>query len=272
MNQQSMSGGSLFSESWESGWKDNISQVEELNYKQVSVVSLLAFLFGVISFLVFLTFWFSFICVLGIIFSLISIVLISRSEGSLTGIWFARLGFCLSIISLVAVSVFWICYDYNLRYEADQFCRAWFELFQQENNLENIPLIKTATVPYWERKDVNEPETWWKKQYENKYSHRDIHAVIDNKLFRVMLVLGKDMNISFYKTVDVYIYNDEEKVTNIYAITYKDKNENDATKSFFIKIIAERKTQIENNLNQKKKRIGWTISTLPEFTVPDEFK
>jgi hypothetical protein len=272
MNQQNTSSGSLFSESWENSWKDDIAQNEELNYKQLSVISLIAFLFGAASFLVFFTFWFSFICVLGIIFSLIGIALISRSDGALTGIGFARLGFCLSIISLVAVSVFWIRYDYSLRYEADQFCRVWFELFQQENNFNNIPYIKTATAPYWERKDLESQETWWKKQYENKYSHRDIHSVIDNKLFRTMLALGKDMNISLYKTIDVYIYNEEEKVTNIYAITFNDKNDNNAKKSFFIKIIAERKTQIDNNLNQKKKKVGWSISTLPEFTVPDEFK
>ncbi|MDR2172043.1 MAG: hypothetical protein LBP59_18005 [Planctomycetaceae bacterium] len=273
MNQQNTTNTSLFSTSWENKWEDNIiSNESELNYKQLSIISLIAFLLGLGSFFVFLTLWFTFIGVLGIIFSLIGILLISRSDGTLTGLLFARFGLCLSVISLVSVFVFWSYYDYNMRYEADQFCQAWFNLFTQENNFDNIPLIKTATSVYWERKDTNNAETWWKKQYENKYSHKDIHTLADNKLFRTMLALGAEMKLTLYKTQNVYISNEEQRVTNIYAITFKDKNDNNATKSFFIKISADRKTQIDNNLNQKKKLTGWSLSGFPEFILPDEFK
>ncbi|MDR1483741.1 MAG: hypothetical protein LBT09_02840 [Planctomycetaceae bacterium] len=253
-------------------WENNTETNYELNYKQFSVISLVAFLFGLLSFLVFLTLWFTFICVLGIFFAIIGIVLISRSDGTLIGMFFARLGLCLSIISLVAVSEFWIRYDYNLRYEADQFFQAWFALFTQENNLDNFPHIKTATSPYWERKDTNDPETWWKKQYENKYAHRDIHSAVDNKLIRTMLALGGSMNIAFYKTIDVTIASEEIRVTNIYSITFKDKNDNNTTKSFFVKISGERITHVDNNLNRKKKTTGWRLSTFPEFILPAELK
>ncbi|MDR2643319.1 MAG: hypothetical protein LBC74_11060 [Planctomycetaceae bacterium] len=253
-------------------WENNVYVNEGLNYKQLSVISLLAFLFGLLSFLVFLTLWFTFICVLGIFFAVISIVLISRSDGTLIGMNFARLGLCLSIISIVAVSVFWIRYDYNLRYEADQFFKAWFALFTQDNNVNNFPHIKSAASPYWERKDTDKPEVWWKKQYDNKYLHRDVHAAVDNKLIRVMLALGKDMNIYFYKTFDVTIASENETVTNIYIITFKDKNDNNTTKSFFVKISGERIIQIDNNLNQKKKLSGWKLTTFPEFILPEEFK
>ncbi|MDR2344906.1 MAG: hypothetical protein LBE18_02465 [Planctomycetaceae bacterium] len=271
MNQQNTTNNSLFSTSWENNWDNNISN-EELNYKRLSIIALIAFLFGAASFLVFFTLWFTFLCVLGIIFAVAGIVSISRSDGTLIGLSLARLGFGLSIISLVAVLVFWERYDYNLRYEADQFFQAWFALFVKENSIGNIPHIKSATSPYWERKDTNDPETWWKKQYENKYLHRDIHAAIDNKLLRTMLALGKDMKISFYKTLNVYITGEEEKVINVYVITFNDKNDNNKTKSFFIKISADRRIHIDNSLNQKKKFVGWSLSSLPEFFLPDEMK
>jgi hypothetical protein len=259
-------------QTWENNWNDNNDTNNEIEYKQFSIISLIAFLFGLLSFLSFFTLWFTFICILGIIFSVVGIVLISRSDGVLTGLSFARLGLCLSIISLVAVSVFWTRYDYNLRYEADQFCQTWFDLFTQENNINNFPHIKNATATYWERQDINDPETWWKKQYENKYLHRDIHSTIDNKLIRILLALGNNMNISFYKTLNVTITREEEIVTNIYSITFNDKNDNNTTKSFFIKINAERIIHTENNLNQKKKKSGWKLSNFPTFIVPDEHK
>jgi hypothetical protein len=270
MTQQNITNTSLFSA--QTSWENNSTTNEELSYRQFSVISLIAFLLGLSSFLVFFTLWFAFICVLGVISAVVGIVLINRSEGTLTGLLFARLGLCLSTISLVGVLVFWAGYDYKLRYEADMFFKAWFKLFAQENNIDNLPQIKTATSPYWERNDIDNPETWWKKQYENKYLHRDIHAVADNKLLRTMLALGGDMKISFYKTLNVNISSEEEKVTNIYAITFNDKNDNNKTKSFFIKINGERKVHIDNKLNQKKRLTGWILSTLPEFTVPDELK
>ncbi|MDR1479033.1 MAG: hypothetical protein LBJ00_08825 [Planctomycetaceae bacterium] len=267
MNQQNTPNTSLFSSP--TSWSNDSTENEELNYKQFSVISLIAFLLGLASFLVFFTLWFTFICVLGVIFAVIGVVLIHRSEGTLTGLLFARLGLCLSTISFVGVSFFWVSYDYNLRYEADQFFNAWFKLFAQENNIENFPHIKTALSPYWERSDVENPETWWKKQYENKYLHRDIHSAADNKLLRTMLALGGDMKITFYKTLSVSISSEEERVTNIYTITFNDKNDNNTTKSFFIKINGERKTHIDNSLNQKKRLTGWALSTLPEFIAPD---
>jgi hypothetical protein len=235
----------------------------------VSVFALLALVFGVLSFLVYLTLWFTFISVLGIIFALCGVVSIYRSEGTLIGMFLARFGLCLSVVSLVSVSVFWVCYDYNLRYEANQFFGTWFKLVNQEDNIKNIPQLRTFLHPYWERQDVNAPEVWWKKQYENKYLHREIHGFIDNKTVRALLVLGGQMKIDLYKTDDVTISNEEQRVTNTYSVTYNDKHDNNSQKTFFVQISA--KKTIQPKSQNHNKRVGWELESMPKFILPKEF-
>jgi hypothetical protein len=246
---------SLFSTTW------NNASEEDVLYTRLSVPALLAAVFGTASFLVFMTPWFFFLSVFGILFSLVAIRSITKAEGGLTGLRFAQLGLCGSIISLTAVAVLWPSYQYGIRFEADRFFRIWFDALQHNN----IPLAKGLTSPYWERPASDKPEEWWKNQYENNFSHKSIHTYTENQLIRVLLALGGKAKVSYYKTLSVTTSDDKDTVVTLYAVSFP--NDNGKTETFFVKMTGKRSFP-----SGDIKSAGWALEGMPTFVVPDELK
>jgi hypothetical protein len=240
-------------------WND--ASEEDVLYTRLSVPALLAAVFGMASFLTFMTPWFFFLGVLGILLSFFAIRSIGKAEGSLTGLRFAQLGLCSSLVSLVAVAVLWPSYQYGVRLEADRFFRIWFDALQHNN----IPLAKGLTSPYWERPASDKAEDWWKKQYENNFAHKSIHTYTENKLIRVLLALGDKANVSYYKTLSVTTGDEKDTVVTLYAVSYP--NENGKTETFFVKMTAKREFP-----RGDIKSAGWALEGIPTVTVPDELK
>lgn len=230
-------------------------------YSRMSVPAIVAFCFGLLSFLIFFSPWFGFLGALGFLFSLAAIVMIRRSEGSLHGRLFAQAGLVFSIVSLVAVTTLWPTYHYGVRREADRFFELWFQAMREGD----IPFAKGLASPYWSRSRGEDPEKWWTDQYENRFTHRDIHNYVDNKLFRTMLALGKTAETSYYKTLSVESGDEKDTVVALYAVGYPGKDGKRET--FFVRMKGERSFP-----DGDVKSAGWSLSGYPEFVVPDEFK
>ncbi|MDR2440737.1 MAG: hypothetical protein LBE12_15350 [Planctomycetaceae bacterium] len=240
-------------------WND--ASEEDMLYTRLSIPALLAAIFGITSFLVFMTPWFFFLSVFGILLAFFAIGSIGRAEGGLTGLRFAQLGLCSSIVSLTAVVILWPSYQYGVRLEADRFFRIWFDALQHNN----IPLAKGLASPYWERPASDKPEEWWKKQYENNFLHKSIHSYTENKLIRVLLALGGKAKVSYYKTLSVTTSDEQDTVVTLYAVSFP--NNNNETETFFVKMTGKRSFP-----NGDIKSAGWTLEGMPTIIVPDELK
>lgn len=255
MPEPSTSSNSLFSKTW------NDADEEVGVYSRLSIPALLSFLFAAASFLVFFSIWFFFLSLLGIALALVAIVTIRRSEGGLTGLALAQLGLCLSIVSLVAVSVLWPSYHYGVRREADHFFRIWFEALREDN----IPQAKGLQSYYWGRPQHEDREKWWHSQYENKFSHRDIHNYVENDLLRVLLALGSKAEVSRYQFLSTVSQDSKDAVVAVYAVTYP--TEDGKTETFFVKMSGEREYPTGDATSA-----GWRLSRMPEFYLPPEFQ
>lgn len=246
---------SLFSQSW------NDASEEDVSYTRMSILALISLFFGIGSFLIYCSFWFGFIGLIGIVIALLAIILIRRSEGTVTGIVTAQTGLCLSLVSLISVALFWPCYQYGVQREADQFFRIWFAAAQNDN----MPLAKGLTSPYWERPGVDDQEKWWKEQYANKFAHQSIHNYVENRLTRTMFSFGKNAKVSYYKTLSATSAGDRDDVVNVYAVSVPSEKGNPET--FFVKMSGERSYP-----KGDVKSAGWKLTKEPEFYLPPEFE
>lgn len=240
---------SLFTTTW-----NDVSENEEVNYRRLSSVALVAFFFGILSFVIYFSVWFFFVAVIGIVLALVAVWSIRRSEGLLFGTGLAQCGLALSILSLVSVSVMWPYYLYELRLEGNQFFRIWFDALQDNN----IPLAKGMSSPYWERPSIDDEEAWWKSQYADKWKHRSIHGYTDNKLVRTLLALGTKADITYYKTLASSVGDGKDTVVSVYAVTYT--SESGEKETFFIKMTGVRRFPTKDIKNA-----GWALDPFPEL-------
>ena len=253
-----MSGESVFKTSW-----NDASEVEA-TYARLCVSALLATLFGAAAFCVYLSVWFSFLGVIAVILGGVALWTIRKSEGTLTGTPLAYFGLCCGVVALVSIAVFWIAYQYGVRREADQFFHLWFASVQQ--GLEGIPQAKGFEAIYSRRSNAATAEEWWEAHYENKYAHRSIHQYVENKLVRVLMALGDEGKVSYYKTLNVVSQREHDTVASVYAVTYP--TEFGVTETFFVKIIGKRVFPDQPDF----KAAGWQIDSTPELYTPEEFK
>ena len=242
-------------------WND--ASETEANYTRLCVSALLTFLFGLSAFLVHFSLWFFFLGVVAIILGLCALWSIRNSEGTLTGASLAYVGVCCGLIALVSVAVFWSSYQYGIRREADQFFRLWFDAALQGD----VPRTKELLAIYSHRSRAASAEEWWQTQYDNRFAHHAIHQHVENKLIRVLMALGKEANVSYYKTLNVVSERDSDTVVSVYAVTFPAAS--GVTETFFVNIIGKR---IYPQDLPDFKAAGWRLASTPTFYFPEEFK
>ena len=242
-------------------WND--AAEAEATYTRLSVPSLLAALFGAGTFFVYFSPWFFFVGVIAILLSLAALWTIRNGEGTLTGTPLAYFGLCCGIVAIVSLIVFWSAYQYGVRREADQFFRLWFSTVQQGD----IPKAKELRAIYAHRSRAASAEEWWAAQYENKYTHRSVHDYVDNKLLRVLMALGDEATVSYYKTLSIVSGRENDTVVSVYAVTFPGAS--GMPETFFVRISGKR---LYPDAGQNFKAAGWHIESLPAFYLPDEFK
>ena len=253
-----MSGESIFKTSW------NDASETEATYARLCVSALLAALFGLAAFVVYLSVWFFFLGVIAILLGGIALWAIRNGEGSLTGTPLAYFGMCCGIAALVSITVFWATYQYEVRREADQFFRLWFATVQQ--GAEGIPQAKEFRSIYSQRSRAATAEEWWEAQYNERYAHRSVHQYVEDKLIRVLMALGDEGKVSYYKTLSVVSQREFDTVESVYAVTYP--TEFGVTETFFVKINGRRSFPHSSDF----KAAGWQIEFPPAFYLPEEFK
>jgi len=251
-----MSGDSIFKTSW------NDASESEDSYTRLSAAALLSVFFGLGAWLVYFTLWFFFLGVVAILLSLVALWMIRRAEGNLTGTPLAYAGLCSAIVALVSIFLFWQTYQYGVRREADQFFRLWFAAVQQSD----IPQAKEYQSLYMQRSNAANAEEWWQTQYGNKYTHRAVHQFIESKLVRVLMALGDDAKVSYYKTLTLHSEPESDTIVSVYAVTFP--AESGETETFFVRINGKRLYPA----NPDFKNAGWKIEGTPAFYLPDEFK
>ena len=252
-----MSNDSIFQARW-----NDASEVE-MSYTRLCVSALVAAFFGIGAFLVYFTPWFFFLGGIAILLGLFALWAIHSAEGLLTGKFLAYFGIGSAIVALVSVTVFWGAYQYGVRREADQFFRLWFASVLQGD----VPQAKEYRSIYSHRSKVANAEDWWKTQYEDKYAHRAIHSYVEDKLFRVLLALGDQARVSYYKTETVVSERESDTVVSVYAVTFP--GEFGGTETFFVKIGGKRMYPKES---MNFRAAGWRLDGTPAFYLPEEFK
>ena len=251
-----MSSDSIFNTSW------NDASESEASYKRPSVAALLSAFFGLGTFLVYFTPWFFFLGVVAILLSFVALWMIHRSEGTLTGTPFAYFGLCGAVVALVSVFFFWQTYQYGVRREADQFFRLWFDAVQQGN----IPQAQEYQSLYMRRSNAANADEWWQTQYGEKHAHRAVHKFVENKLVRVLMALGNDAKVSYYKTLSHDSLPESDTISSVYAVTFP--AESGENETFFVRILGTRSYPA----NPDFKNAGWKLEGTPAFYLPDEFK
>ncbi|MGL4942767.1 MAG: hypothetical protein ACRC46_06215 [Thermoguttaceae bacterium] len=235
-------------------WNDAASE-DEVKYAAWSVAAILSAICGAASFLTFINVWWSFFAVAAVLLACVSLASIARADGTLIGRRAALAGIALAIISSVAVSTFWVGYTALLRRDADQFARLWFNTVQDDN----IPQIAAMTLPYWSRAEVGDHEEWWNRLTEKSETstHRAVHNIVDNKLIRTLIALRGKSTISLYRAEPVAFSPEKNIVPLIYAVTFRD--ENDQPKTFLVRIVP---TQTTSTVSAKKVS-GWSLTPMP---------
>jgi len=251
-----MSNDSIFPSKW-----NDASEVEA-SYTRLSVAALLSVFFGLGTFLVYFTPWFFFLGVVAILLSFVALWMIYRSEGTLTGTLFAYFGLCSAVVALVSVFSLWQVYQYGVRREADQFFRLWFAAVQQGD----VPQAQEYQFIYSRRSNAANADEWWQAQYGEKHAHRAVHQFVGNKLVRVLMALGDDANISYYKTLSLQSEPESDTVSSVYAVTFP--AESGETETFFVRMQGTRSYPPGPDF----KNAGWRLEGMPSFYLPEEFK
>jgi len=250
-----MSSDSIFKAHW------NDASEADVSYTRLCVPALVSAFFGVGTFLVFFDPWFFFLGVIAIVLGLFALWAIHSAEGLLTGKSLAYVGLCSAVVALVSVAVFWAAYQHSVRREADQFFRLWFAAVLEGD----VPRAKEYQSLYSNRSKAATAEEWWQAQYEEKYAHRAIHLYVEDKLIRVLMALGDQAKVSYYKTERVVSERESDTVVSIYAVTFP--GEFGRTETFFVRIGGKRAYPHEST---NFRAAGWRLDGTPAFHLPEK--
>ena len=253
--QNMMSSDTIFKTHW------NDASEAEVTYTRLCVPALVSAFFGAGTFLVFFDTWFFFLGVIAILLGLFALWSIHSAEGLLTGKFFAYAGLCGAVAALVSVAVFWASYQYSVRQEADQFFRLWFVAILAGD----VPRAKEYQGIYSNRSKAATAEEWWQAQYEEKYAHRAIHRYVEDKLIRVLIALGDQATVSYYKTERVVSERESDTVISIYAVTFP--GEFGRTETFFVRISGKRMYPPEST---NFRTAGWRLDGSPTLYLSKE--
>jgi len=252
-----MTSSSIFEKKW-----DDASE-GDTPYTRPSVSALGSSALGLSTFLVYFSPWFFFLGVIAILLSLFAFWTIRNGEGILTGTTFAYVGLCSAVAALVSIAVFWSAYHYGLRQEADQFFRLWFAAVLEGD----IPKAKEYQALYPNRSQAATADEWWEAQYGERYAHRSVHMYVENKLIRVLMALGSEAKVSYYKTLSVISSREYDTVASVYAVTFP--AESGGMETFFVRIAGKRSFPAASS---DFTAAGWHIENSPAFYLPDEYK
>lgn len=236
---------------FETQWEPQSEEIAVAAYSRISVFAVVAIVFNLLSISVFLSPAFTIFSILAGICSLLAIWLIQKSDGAIFGMALAKTSFFLSVMTIVAVGVFWQYYHYTVRENAKQFAQMWLEAVKENN----MPLALEMQKSHWSRYLPENPNDWWDAQIKQPRSHEILHATLKNQFLKTLILLGDKAEVSYYKTLGLVYDKTEYDLTLQYAITYP--NESGEKETFFVAL------PLKMLHHDKDGAVSWSLSSLP---------
>jgi len=262
--------GSIFDVKWNDAGE--LPAVKE--YRTLCVPSLLALLFGLLTPLVLVNWGFVFIPILALVLAFFALYLIAGSDGMQFGKPLAWAAIFLSLCFVTANFSLQASYKSRVIREAVEFGGSYFELVARSKNDPTVDIlsIRNMQSPYWQR-SVAPLEDQWKAFEKNEFGQEDLSMFANDITLRTMMALGDNAKASFYK-VKSHAHDrgrDNDYVTLVYAVTYK--NDNGDNETFFVDLTVKRfQGEEETSVgNQKKKMSGWAVQGVKGPVLPKEF-
>lgn len=251
---------SLFDAAWR---PSEGGEEQEERFSSVSVPAVLAMIGGVFSVLVFFSPVFLFIPCCTFPLALWALWSISRSDGMLTGVRFARIGLFLLIFSPTAALVNDIVYQTQLLRQAKTYFRSVFDDIQHGDLL----AVRQSMLPYFARPTDLTEAAYWKSQMGKEEDHELFHSdFLSNPTLLTLYTLGERAKYSYYKTESIIAAPNfgTDRVKMVFAVTYPGKDGGNET--FFIPVVAIRTHDTE------KKRAGWGRQKFEFAPLPADYQ
>jgi len=256
-------------------WNETTEVPEVASYRTLSVVALLAMLFGMLSPTVLISWGFVFIPIIALVLAIWSLLAIQKSDGMLFGKTLAYLGIAVAVSVVVFNVSLWQTYQRRIVHESLAAADAYFAMFAEaKKDPENaLMILSDAKRPYWQRRGKAAIRSAWEALDKDEFAQEDMQGVVNDQCFRTLLALGDKAKASFYK-VKSYYYNSSNStdyVTLTYAITYP--NSENKPETFFVNLTMQRFHDEDSTTvaNKKTKRGGWAVSSCKGPILPVEF-
>jgi len=229
---------------------------EAAAYRPLSVMAVVALLFGLLSFTALLTPMLWAVAFLGIIVSIAAWIQIHRFDPPLTGRTAALIGLILCLFSSAAAPSQWYVHRVLLVQEAQRVAQLFFDFLKQDQPHKAHQLSLAAR----QRSPLD--ENLWAKYAPGTDARRDLEGFLERREVRAIMLLSKDprTTIRLFDIEGVWREDDEERVALSYAITYFDSSNKKRT--FFVNLALNRYTMRRQRLSD------WYVSNVSSLTAP----
>ncbi|MCL2347341.1 MAG: hypothetical protein FWC50_03665 [Planctomycetaceae bacterium] len=259
-------------------WNETSETKNAASYRSVSILAILALIFGVLSFTMFLSWGWFFVPVTAVVLSFLALHAIKKSEGSLFGGSLAHLGLFLAVFSVFAYVTVWKSYEYYIVRESIPYAKSYVEFITKEYDL---IAINQYGRPYWARS--NPPYTaLWEKTVANEMGQESMTMESRDPCRRTLMALKDKASVSFHKVKYYARDKDNNDVVCLQlAVTYpankgdngNENNGDESKETFFVDLTLQRVVREEENTAEKtrKKYAGWEVKSLKGPVLPVEF-
>jgi hypothetical protein len=162
---------------------------------------------------------------LGVIFSGWALRRIRKNVPAMTGGKMALTGLVLSLFFLSAAPANWLVYRSTIRNEARQFAELWFKYLTHDEPQKAYQLMIGPQF----RRPLD--DRLWDYYRSDPESRKSLEECLERPLIRTLLALGQRGQVRFYQTIGQTRRRNAERISQLYAVTYEEKNER---KSFFV--------------------------------------
>lgn len=209
------------------------SQDTELaEYRPLAGQAVLSLIFGLLAPLAMIDVMLWAIPALGVILGWWALRRIRKNAPGMTGRNIAFGGLALSLLFFVAAPSDWLAHRSIVCDEAQQFSALWFKYLNQEEPHKAHQL----TVMPQSRQKID--DGLWAYYRNNPKLREELEGYTKMPVVRTLLALGPKAQVRFYQTVGHIRDNENDRVDQLYAVTYEEDNER---KSFFVRVGAVRK-------------------------------
>ncbi|MGQ9574305.1 MAG: hypothetical protein ACUVUC_03235 [Thermoguttaceae bacterium] len=226
-------------------------------YRPVSGLAVVALVVGGISGLALLHPLFWFLPPIGLVLALVSLRQISSAWPALAGRPMAMVGLALSVGVGAAAPTDFLYYRWNVRNEARQFARLWFDLLRRNEPHKALQLCEHPSV----RQPLD--DKLWDFYPEGSEPRERLEGFVARRHIHALLILGDQAEVSYCGTESQWTEEEVDFVIQSFAVTFfSPKQEKE---SFFIRLVLAR------NRGKDTGRAYWRIARHDGGILPVAF-